>query len=112
MITHIRDQDKSIPMVSVLLSGRPMIINNILNESSAFISAFLPGTSGGQGIVDAIFGSYTFRPASANQANTLSIDWPKSMDSLKGFPYYGADGQIPAIPDPLFKAGYGLSTAR
>jgi len=43
-------------MVTVLLSGRPMIINRILNESSAFISAFLPGTSGGQGIVDSMFG--------------------------------------------------------
>ncbi len=27
------------------MSGRPMIINGILDESSAFISAFLPGTS-------------------------------------------------------------------
>ena len=113
VVTHIRDQDKNIPMVSVLLSGRPMIVNDLLNESTAFISAFLPGTSGGQGIVDAIFGSYTFRPNGANsKANTLSFDWPRSMDSLKNFPYYGADGEIPTIPDPVFKVGYGLSLVK
>jgi beta-glucosidase len=61
-----------------------MIIDQILNESSAFISAFLPGTSGGQGIVDALFGAYVFRPNGAtDKTNTLSFDWPKSMDQLK-----------------------------
>jgi beta-glucosidase len=113
VVTHIRDQDKNIPMVTVLLSGRPMIINDLMNESSAFISAFLPGTSGGQGIVDSIFGSYVFRPNGSNsKANTLSFDWPKTMDSLKNFPYYAADGLIPTIPDPLFKVGYGLSSVK
>ena len=89
-----------------------MIINDILTESSAFISAFLPGTSGGQGIVDGIFGGYVFRPNGAKDgANSLSFDWPKDMDQLKEFPYYAADGEIPKISDPLFKVGYGLSTA-
>lgn len=88
-----------------------MIINSILDESTAFISAFLPGTSGGQGIVDAITGKYVFRKnGSGDRTNSLSFDWPKSMDQLRNFPYYGADGQIPQISDPLFKVGYGLST--
>ena len=96
----------------MLLSGRPMILNSILTESSGFISAFLPGTSGGQGIVDAIFGDYVIRPNGAkNGVNSLSFDWPKNMDQLKEFPYYGADGEIPKIEDPLFKVGYGLSSA-
>ena len=43
-----------------------MIINDILNDSSAFISAFLPGTSGGQGIVDALVGDYIMRPNSTS----------------------------------------------
>lgn len=92
-VIQLVQQDKLIAMVSVLLSGRPMIINELLSESSAFISGFLPGTSGGQGIVDAIFGSYTFRAnGTSNKANSLSFDWPKSMDSLRDFPYYSADG--------------------
>ena len=75
-----------------------MIINDLLNDSSAFISAFLPGTSGGQGIVDALVGDYIMRPNGTSQrVNSLSFTWPKSMDQLKEFPYYGADGQIPQI---------------
>jgi beta-glucosidase len=73
-----------------------MIVNDIINESSAFLSAFLPGTSGGQGIVDALFGDYVMRPTSAsNGVNTLSFDWPNNMESLKEFPYYAADGKVP-----------------
>jgi len=90
-----------------------MILNDILTQSSAFISAFLPGTSGGQGIVDGIFGDYVFRPNGAKDgANSLSIDWPRNMDQLKEFPYYAADGKIPEYDNPLFRVGYGLSTAK
>lgn len=66
-------------MISVLLSGRPMLINDLLNNSSAVIAAWLPGTSGGQGIVDAIVGDYVIRPKSSNTRNTLSMDWPADM---------------------------------
>lgn len=84
VIQTIKDHNQQIPLLTVLLSGRPMIINDILAESSGFISAFLPGTSGGQGIVDGIFGDYVFRPNGAKDgANSLSIDWPRNMDQLK-----------------------------
>jgi beta-glucosidase len=70
-------------MATILFSGRPMIINDILKESSAFMSVFLPGTSGGQGIVDAIFGNYVLRANGARDgANSLSFDWPSNMESL------------------------------
>ncbi len=88
-----------------------MIINDILKESSAFVSAFLPGTSGGQGIVDAIFGDYVIRPnGNKDGVNSLSFDWPSNMESLKEFPYYGADNKVPEIADPLFRVGFGLSS--
>lgn len=61
VISHILEADKNIPVITVLLSGRPMLVNNALNISTAFISAWLPGTSGGQGIVDAISGDYKLR---------------------------------------------------
>jgi beta-glucosidase len=47
VITNIREQDKNIPLLTVILAGRPMIIENLLNESSAVLDAWLPGTSGG-----------------------------------------------------------------
>jgi beta-glucosidase len=80
VINHIREEDKNIPMLTVLLAGRPMIIDNVLAQSSAVISAFLPGTSGGEGIVNAITGKYVIRPnGQSDIKNSLSFDWPKSM---------------------------------
>jgi len=111
VIDRVREEDKNIPLITVLLSGRPSIIDEVLEESNAVISAFLPGTSGGQGIVDAITGAYVMRPNGADdKVNSLSFDWPKNMDQLKDFPIYKADGSVPKIEDPLFKVGYGLSS--
>lgn len=79
VIDHIREADKNIPLLTVMLAGRPMIISKILEQSTAFLDAFLPGTSGGQGIVDAITGDYVIRPnGSSDKTNTLSFDWPRS----------------------------------
>ena len=65
--------------MSVILSGRPLIIEELLSISDATIAAWLPGTSGGQGIVDAIVGDYLMKPKSNPQKNTLSMDWPKDQ---------------------------------
>jgi len=79
VLSTIKDQDKNIPLVSVLLSGRPMLIDEIYASSDSIIAAWLPGTSGGQGIVDGITGTYIIRPKSSNNKNTLSMDWPRDM---------------------------------
>ena len=56
-----------------------MLIENVLNESSAVLDAWLPGTSGGEGIVNAITGKYRLRPDGASdRRNTLAFDWPKT----------------------------------
>lgn len=82
VLTTLREQDKNIPLVSVLLSGRPMLVEDLLASSNAVIAAWLPGTSGGQGIVDAIVGDYIIRPKSGSDRNTLSMDWPADMVHL------------------------------
>jgi len=112
VINSVRSVDSKIPLVTVMFSGRPMIVDAAMNISNAFISAWLPGTSGGQGVVDAISGDYLIRPnGKVDRTNTLSMDWPANMDSLKNFPIYYADGAVPRVPNPLFEVGYGLSTA-
>lgn len=64
----------------MVLSGRPRILNDVYSDSSAVIAAWLPGTSGGQGIMNAITGDYVVRPGGAtNRKNSLSIDWPRDM---------------------------------
>ena len=94
-----------------MLTGRPVPIGNLYEQSSAVIAAWLPGTSGGQGIVDLISGAYVARPGgSTNRKNSLSVDWPRNMKALEEFPIYGADGAIPKMSDIQFPVGFGLST--
>lgn len=87
-----------------------MLIDDILANSNSVLAAWLPGTSGGQGIVDAIVGDYIIKPNTASTRNTLSMDWPADMASLENFPIYGSDGVVPKINNPRYPAGYGLST--
>jgi beta-glucosidase len=83
-----------IPVLVVLISGRPMIINNVLDKADAFVAAWLPGTEG-QGVADVLFGDY-------KPTGKLSFTWPRSMAQIPinvGDPKY----------DPLFAYGFGLS---
>jgi len=82
------------PMIVVLLSGRPLIINEVLEQSDAFLAAWLPGTEG-NGIADIIFGDYA-------PSGKLSVSWPASMDQI---PINSGDSDY----NPLFPVGYGLS---
>jgi beta-glucosidase len=81
-----------IPVVAVIVSGRPLFIDDILDDADAIIAAWLPGSEG-DGVADVLFGDY--KPYSK-----LSFTWPKaSSTSLhKGDAGY----QV------LFPLGYGL----
>jgi beta-glucosidase len=60
-----------IPVVVVLLSGRPMILDKIIDKADAFVAAWLPGTEG-DGVADVLFGDY-------KPTGKLSFSWPRSM---------------------------------
>ncbi len=47
------------PVVTVLFSGRPLVLNSALSESDAFVAAWLPGTEG-LGVTDVLFGDKKF----------------------------------------------------
>jgi beta-glucosidase len=83
-----------IPVVVVLVSGRPLIVGSTLEHADAFVAAWLPGTEG-QGVADVLFGDY-------KPTGKLSFSWPRSMDQI---PINVGDANY----DPLFKYGYGLS---
>ena len=83
-----------IPVVVILISGRPMIINDILDKADAFIAAWLPGTEG-QGVADVLFGDY-------KPTGKLSFTWPRSIDQV---PINIGDSDY----EPLFEFGYGLT---
>ncbi len=82
-----------IPVVVVILSGRPIIIDEILPKADAIIAAFLPGTEG-DGVADVLFGSY-------KPTGKLSYTWPAgdSTSFNRNDPGYKT----------LFKFGHGLS---
>jgi beta-glucosidase len=61
--------EKGIPVVTVLVSGRPLVVNHELNASAAFVAAWLPGSEG-QGVADVLFGDHDFQ-------GTLSFTWPE-----------------------------------
>jgi beta-glucosidase len=84
---------KGIPVVAVLVSGRPLVVNQELEESAAFVAAWLPGSEG-QGVADVLFGDFDFQ-------GRLAFSWPANPDQA---PNRGDE------PDEsLFPFGYGLS---
>jgi len=70
-------------VVVVLLSGRPLIITDLLPEWDALVAAWLPGTEG-QGVADVLFGKRPF-------TGKLSYTWPLEVEG-----------------EPLFEFGFGL----
>ena len=64
----------NIPIVVIMLSGRPLIITEELKDWDAFLAAWLPGTEG-NGVSDILFGDYS-------PTGKLSFSWPKSMDQI------------------------------
>jgi beta-glucosidase len=80
------------PVVTILLSGRPLILGSALDSSSAFVAAWLPGTEG-RGVADVLFGDY-------NPTGKLPRTWPSSNDHLNAGDKHG---------NPSFPLGFGLS---
>jgi beta-glucosidase len=73
------------PVVTILFSGRPLILNSALADSDAFVAAWLPGTEG-LGLTDVLFGDHKF-------TGKLPRNWPGSEDKSAA---------------PQFPFGFGL----
>ena len=69
-----------------MFSGRPMIVDDVIKSSNAFVAAWLPGTTGGEAVASTLSGEYRFRYK--GKVNTLPVAWVSSMDSLKDYPIY------------------------
>jgi beta-glucosidase len=82
-----------VPVVVVLISGRPLILGDVLDRSDAIVAAWLPGTEG-DGVADVLFGDH-------EPTGRLSFTWPRSIDQL---PLNVGDEDY----DPLFPFGHGL----
>ena len=85
--------DNGIKVVTVLISGRPLLVNEELARSAAFVAAWLPGSEG-EGIAEVLFGDYDFK-------GRLGFSWPRHAGQI---PINVGDAQY----DPLFPYGFGL----
>ncbi len=83
-------KSKGIPVVSVFLSGRPLWTNTEINNSDAFVAAWLPGSEGA-GISDMLFQT----DPSFEFTGRLSFSWP-------------AKALVSKNKETLFELGYGL----
>jgi len=83
------------PVITILLSGRPLVLGRALDLSRGFLAAWLPGTEG-RGVADVLFGDY-------KPKGKLPRAWPRSNDQA-GLPL-----RPTATQQPLFEYGYGLS---
>jgi beta-glucosidase len=87
-------KNAGLPVIVILISGRPLIIKSIVPYSDAIIAAWLPGTEGG-GITDVLFGDF-------NPTGLLSHSWPAAMEDI---PINFGD----SVYKPLFEYGYGIT---
>jgi beta-glucosidase len=87
-----RLKSSAIPVIAVIVSGRPLLIDAILEKADAIIAAWLPGSEG-HGVADVLFGDY-------KAAGKLSFTWPRgdSTSLERGNPGYKT----------LYAFGHGL----
>jgi beta-glucosidase len=90
-------REKSKKLVVIILSGRPVVITDMLDQADAWVAAWLPGTEG-QGVADVLFGDQPF-------TGKLSYSWPASMEQLP----LGPANPGAADQKPLFPFGFGLT---
>lgn len=87
-----RLREAHVPIVSVFLSGRPLLVQPEIDASDAFVAAWLPGSEGA-GVADLLIGDAAGRPRH-DFRGTLSFGWP-AADAVR-------------TPARLFPLGYGL----
>jgi beta-glucosidase len=84
-----------VPLVTMVISGRPVLLQDVIDSSDAVIAAWLPGTEG-QGVADVLFGDY-------KPTGKLPHSWPRSLDQVP-INVSDEDGK-----QPLFPYGFGLT---
>lgn len=98
------------PVVIVLINGRPLSINWIIDNIPSVIEAWMPGEEGARAVSDILFGDY-------NPGGKLPISFPKSVGQVPIYYNHKPSGgrshwkgdYVELSSKPLFPFGYGLS---
>jgi len=98
LIRRLREQVEL--LVVVLVSGRPLVLGEVLDLADAVVAAWLPGSEG-DGVADVLFGTRDF-------VGKLPYTWPRDAAQL---PFDFDDLPVDGCDAPLFPRGYALSYA-
>ena len=103
------------PVAVVLFSGRPLALENIVEDAPAILQAWFPGVQAGPAVADVVFGA-------VNPGGKLPASFPYRVGQVpiyynhenagrpcnKGIKWNSQHRDIPSC-DPLFVFGHGLS---
>lgn len=91
-------KETGIPIVVVVMMGRPYILSWCAENTEAILSAYYPGSMGGIAIAETLFGDN-------NPQGKLPVQLPRSMNQV-----LMQRSDLPFdIEDPLYDYGHGLS---
>jgi len=88
-------KNANVPVICVVLSGRPLILDPILNYCDAIVAGWLPGPEI-EGLTDVLYGD-------VKPKGQLSQSWPMSMNQV-------GENIGDATYNPLFPYGFGITT--
>lgn len=89
------DSKDDIPVIAVILSGRPINLSDYIDSFDGLVMAWLPGSEGA-GIADVLLGDYDFK-------GTLKFTWVKDPYDISTKFEKGSEAKI------LYPYGYGLN---
>lgn len=94
---------KGVPVIMLMLTGRPVTIAEYVDQFDAIVEAWLPGTEG-DGVADVLLGDYDF-------TGTLTYTWPWYASDIDGkFDESNADKVLFANGTGFTKNGTSLKT--
>lgn len=99
-----------VPVVLVLIHGRPFTLSRLPSQVRAILTAWLPGEEGGRAVADALLGRF-------NPGGRLPVSFPRQAGQVPVFYSHRPSGQrshwhgdyLDCPTSPLFPFGHGLS---
>ena len=103
-----RVHETGTPVVGVLVTGRPLIVDWMAEHVPALLMAYFPGTEGGVAVAETLFGDNDPSGRLPISVPRDEGDLPQHHDALSHPTPIGED-EHPDSYDPLYPFGHGLS---